>query len=304
MEQFLAKKSIMDPELGVDALAPKTISSMRTIIESFQRTCHKTRMKEVTGQDLVGYFSTLRLQANIDPADPNRTEKLRKRNVTVKNHYATLHAFFKQSKINIADMLEPQQIPRCKGRKPEAFTDAELSKLWVAANREEKIRLQFFCVTGFRKKEVAHLTWADIDLETGMVKVTPKDGWRRKNKRPFEIGLPAWLTVLLRERREDRPGDRWVFPSATGMVARCNQLLLTLKDVARRAGVTGRVDLHNFRSTYASMLNEGGNVTIEEISARLGHADTTTTRVYLEGLNQNTERARKQTDDTFAKLAR
>ena len=54
MEQFLAKKSIMDPELGVDALAPKTISSMRTIIESFQRTSHKTSMKEVMGQDLVG----------------------------------------------------------------------------------------------------------------------------------------------------------------------------------------------------------------------------------------------------------
>ena len=51
------------------------------------------------------------------------------------------------------------------------------------------------------------------------------------------------------------------------------------------------------------MLNELDNVPLEEISARLGHADTTTARVYVEGLNRNTQRARKQTDDTFEKLA-
>src|SRR5258705_13276225 len=113
--------------------------------------------------------------------------------------------------------------------------------MWEVANGEEKIRLQFFCASGFRKLEVAYLTWADVDLQTGMVKVTPKDGWKRKNRRPHEIGLPDWLVGLLRERREARPRDTWVFPSATGMVARKNQLLYMLKDVAKRAGVMGRV---------------------------------------------------------------
>jgi hypothetical protein len=53
----------------------------------------------------------------------------------------------------------------------------------------------------------------------------------------------------------------------------------------------------------ASFLNKIGNVTVEEISARLGLADAATTRGYLERMNQNTDRARQQSNETFAKLA-
>jgi hypothetical protein len=71
----------------------------------------------------------LRTQANLDSKDRNYTEKLRKRNVTVKGHYATLLTFFKKHKINIANMLEEEQIPRCKGRTPEAYTEEEILKM-------------------------------------------------------------------------------------------------------------------------------------------------------------------------------
>lgn len=303
MEQYLAKKSIMDPTTGKEALAPKTVSHIRGVVESFQRTCVKTYIREVAGQDLVGYFSMLRTQANLDPNDPNYTEKLRKRNVTVKNHYATLRTFFKKHKINIADLLEDEQIPRCKGRIPEAYTEAEILKMWAVAKAEEKIRLQFFCASGFRKQEVAYLTWVDIDFNTGVCRVTPKAGWKPKNKTSREVRLPDWLVAALRERRASRPNDTWVFPSATGIPARKSQMLYMLKAVAKRAGVGGRVDLHKFRSTYASFLNKSGKATVEEISARLGHADAATTRSYLERMNQNTERARQQSNETFANLA-
>ena len=87
------------------------------------------------------------------------------------------------------------------------------------------------------------------------------------------------------------------------MPARKSQMLYMVQAVAKRAGVRGRVDLHKFRSTYASLLNKSGKVTVEEISGRLGHADAVTTRSYLERMNQNTDRARQQTNETFANLA-
>ena len=89
MEQCLAKKTLMDPTTGKEALSPKTLSGMRGVLESFQRTRGRVYMRDVTGTDLVGYFSMLRTQANLDPKAPDYTERLRQRNVTVKNHYAT-----------------------------------------------------------------------------------------------------------------------------------------------------------------------------------------------------------------------
>ena len=303
METYVAKKALMDPTTGKEALAPKSISDMRRVIEAFQRASGKTYLREVTGDSLVGYFSMLRTQANLDPKDPNYTEKLRKRNVTVKSHYATLMAFFKRYKINIADLLEEEQVPRCRGRIPEAYTENELSLMWKAAKPEEKIRLQFFVASGLRRGEVAHLTWDDIDLNTGIARVTPKAGWKPKNRRSREVSLPDWLVALLKERREKNPNDVWVFPTARGNPARFQQLLNMIKAVAKRAGIKGRVDIHKFRSTYASLLNKSGKVTVEEISGRLGHADIVTTRLYLERMNQNTDRAKQQTNDVFAKLA-
>jgi integrase len=243
------------------------------------------------------------VQANLDPADAKYTERLRERNVTVQGHYATLRTFFKKHKIDITSMLEEEQIPHAKGRIPTAYTEAELLKMWEVARPEEKIRLQFFVASGFRKQEVAYLTWEDIDFNTGICSVTPKAGWKPKNKTSREVRLPDWLVKLLQERRKARPNDVWVFPSATGIPARKSQMLYMLKAVAKRAGVGGRVDLHKFRSTYASFLNKSGTATVEEISARLGHADAATTRSYLERMNQNTDRARQQSNETFAKLA-
>ena len=49
MEQYLAKKAVTGPTTGKEALAPKSISGMRGIIESFQRTCGKVYIKEVSG---------------------------------------------------------------------------------------------------------------------------------------------------------------------------------------------------------------------------------------------------------------
>ncbi len=109
------------------------------------------------------------------------------------SHYATLRTFFKKHKIDITGMLEDEQIPHAKGRIPTAYTDAELLKMWEVAKPEEKIRLQFFVASGFRKQEVAYLTWDDIDFNTGICRVTPKAGWRPKNKTSRDVRLPDWL---------------------------------------------------------------------------------------------------------------
>jgi hypothetical protein len=62
-------------------------------------------------------------------------------------------------------------------------------------------------------------------------------------------------------------------------------------------------DLHRFGSPCASFLCKSRKVTVEEISARLGHAAAAITRNCLERVSQNTDRAHRQANESFAKLA-
>ncbi len=190
LEKYLAEVSVPDEEAGTEALASKTISGIRGIVEAFQRTCKKTLMREVTAADLTGYFSMMRTQANLDPADPEYREKRRKRNVTVKNHWGTLRTFFSRAtRIDLKAMLEYKQIPRCKGRVPTAYTPEQMDKMWKVADAEEKIRLQFFCVSGCRRGEVAHLTWDDVHFDTGIADIRGKGTWDTKTRKAREIRL-------------------------------------------------------------------------------------------------------------------
>jgi integrase len=184
----------------------KSLRAGNRTVEAFQRICGKTYIREVIGGDLVAYFKKRRVQANLDPKDPEHTEQLRKRNVTVSNHDARLRTFFKRFKIDVADLLEESQFPRARNRVPEAYPEAEMLKLSAACTAEEKRILQFFCASGLRRGEVAHTYWSDLDLQTGILKVTAKPDcdWKPKDKEPRDVRQPNWLLAKLKARREKR----------------------------------------------------------------------------------------------------
>jgi len=304
LEAYLTNKATMDPRVGKEALHPHTIAAIRTTVARFQHHSGRVYLREVTGDDLVGYFAMLRTTAKLDPNAADYTQRLREVNNTVHGHYARLRTFFRKHRIDLTKLLEDDQIPHYKDREPDAYSREELGRMLAVATPEQRIRLQFFVASGFRKQELAWLTWDDIDLWTGMAEVNAKQGWKPKTKQRRSVALPDWLVAYLRARRgKAGPAATWVFPSDTGIPARHQQLLVMLKSVAKRAGITGRIDLHKFRSTYASLLNESGDVTVQEIAGRLGHTNITTTKAYLDRLSQNTDRAHKQSNDVFANLA-
>ena len=303
LETWLGKLSTIDLETGKAPRATKTVDERRRIVSAFVRITGCVHLRAVVGADLVKYFAAVRQQANIDPKDPDRQERLRKRNVTVRNHYRCLRTFFKRHKIDLTDLLEEEQIPRCKGRVPTAYTEEEVARILALADPEFRLVLQFFCVTGFRKQEVANTRWEDVDLKTGIVSLGPHDGWDPKDKEARNVVLPDFMTAALTDYREKHKRDYLLFPSASGLVCDKNQWLGQLKTLAKRAGIKGRTDLHKFRATYATFLAKSGDVRIEEISQRLGHASTDTTKLYLERLGQHTDRAKRQSNEALAAFA-
>lgn len=124
--------------------------------------------------------------------------------------------------------------------------------------------------TGFRRGELFHLTWQDVDFKQGIIRVVnAKNGERR------ELPMTDTLQDTLRQipRRVD---SAYVFPGKTrqGIVdirKRFNRAL-------REAGINGFV-FHDLRHTFASYLVMSG-VDLMTVKEFLGHKDIKMTLRY------------------------
>jgi integrase len=172
---------------------------------------------------------------------------------------------------------------RLKGR-PPVYKQAELDNILAECNDTDRAIFATLVLTGQRKDELVNLTWADVDLNRAMLRVTAKGDFAPKDYEEREIPLPPDLVAILRKLPQ---ASIWVFPSAKGNRLGPNEMLRRLKKVGERAAVK-ETTLHKFRHTYATRLLEGGCdiVTVQHL---LGHSDLKTTRRYL---SPDQERAR------------
>jgi integrase/recombinase XerD len=189
------------------------------------------------------------------------------------------------------------------------FTNAELEKLFAAANQEETDRYKFFLLSGCREQEVQFAAWSDIDFEKKTYTVRAKEdvGFTLKNHESRVVPLPNSLIKRLKTRREKAPHPRWIFVNKDGLPE--GHFLKKLKSLALRAGLNcgnckttrnkGRYErkrpvdvtcatdpvcqhiyLHRFRKTCATRWNEAGIDTFA-LQEWLGHKDPATTRRYV-----------------------
>jgi integrase/recombinase XerD len=67
-----------------------------------------------------------------------------------------------------------------------------MQRFFNTCNPEEYVLFQFFLHTGFRDQEVRHAFFDDVDLEAGIVRVTPKPHYKfsPKGKQGREVPIP------------------------------------------------------------------------------------------------------------------
>ena len=93
-----------------------------------------------------------------------------------------------------------------------ALSDDELRDLWTNLNRQSIVTRAWWTVallTGGRSASVSALSWADVDLEAGVLH------FRRDVKRDHGYSVPmsgVLIDYLKRYRAESVPSE-WVFPS-------------------------------------------------------------------------------------------
>lgn len=113
----------------------------------------------------------------------------------------------------------------------------EIGAMLRYAGDGEAIFLKFLLASGFRDREVRHVTWRDMDFRNSLVRVTAKPLWGfgPKNWEERAVPLPTALVEQLQRLRESRNGlpAQLMFPNSKGNPDSENDMIV--KRVAQRA---------------------------------------------------------------------
>ncbi len=127
--------------------------------------------------------------------------------------------------------------------KPPVYSQEQIDRIFVQCGDVEKTIFATLLLTGLRKRELYFLSWTDLDLDRGVLRVTGdnKEGFSPKDYEERVIPIPPDLVELLKKLPRK---SQWVFCNSNG--GRISHLLRRLKSIADRAGVPDST-LHKFR---------------------------------------------------------
>ena len=158
----------------------------------------------------------------------------------------------------------------------QAVMDVKLPNYRTGINRDVFV---FCAFTGLRHAEVVKLTHADIHTDdNGERWIIDK---RQKTGMQFRVKLLP-VAEMLYERYKDMhlAGDK-VFP----LKGTHKTLNMSLRQVARHAGLSFNPTIHMARHTFATTVTLTQGVPLETVSKMLGHKRITTTQIYAKITN-------------------
>ncbi len=192
----------------------------------------------------------------------------------------------------------------------EIYDAKEMGAFFRACTRREKLIFETFLCSGFRQREVATLTWNDVDFHQRTLQVRRKPEYRFKPKNHEErtVPVPSMLIKSLAAWRQRSQNDSpLVFPSlphptrpdyggsrpdahhlelckeiAWRAKLNCRQCT-TRKGRCARGPYCNKWHLHKWRHTFATSALRS-NVDIRTLQVLLGHKNLATTEKYLRSL--------------------
>lgn len=176
---------------------------------------------------------------------------------------------------------------RAPRRLPKALPLAQVNDVLSGVETDSRLAPRNSCLLeilfgcGLRVSEVVALRTSDVDLETGVLRVTGKRGKMRVI--PIPSTTQDKLAVWLREHRNEilRTPSGLVFVSTRGTALSRQAVYGVIAAAAGAGGVVGHVGPHTMRHSYAVSLLKGG-ADLRAVQELLGHESVATTQVYTE----------------------
>jgi integrase len=220
-----------------------------------------------------------------------------------------------------ANPVDGVQLPKVIKHEGQAL-DAGQIAAFVDAARAHGVYafVMLATATGCRRGELCALTWADVDFNTRVLRVSKsleqtKAGLRvkpPKSGKPRNIPLPKSAIKVLREQRSGQAENRrlfgpdyrddlnLVFATPEGDYLKPDTLTAKVCLLATRAGLKGS-SLHTLRHSHGSQLLAKG-VPLPVVSKRLGHSSVyVTAMVYSHALSTDELAAAEVWDSSVQK---
>ena len=198
---------------------------------------------------------------------------------------------------NPAERVQPPRAPKAQRR----FYDDEQCKLLLKGLNEleenemkYKVAIILTVFTGVRLGELMGLEWSDIDLNNGIISINKSSqylsdkGIFTKNPKTEssirEVAIPDFIVSLLKklwyEEQKSIVGDFWhnsnrLFVQVDGKSITPSTISKWFKKFIKQIGLPV-ITFHSLRHTNATLLI-AQQVDVATVSARLGHAQITTT---------------------------
>ena len=187
-----------------------------------------------------------------------------------------------------------QRAPQTR-RVPTVLTREEVGRLLALMEGQGKLMAELMYGSGLRVMECARLRVKDLDFGNGYIVVRGGKGDKDRRAPLPGVELPEALA-----RKWPKAGEKfewfWVFPSRnllrdhrSGGMRRHHVLDATfqkaIREAAERAKFDKRVTPHTLRHSFATHLLESGTG-IRDLQDLLGHADISTTQIYLHTAQQ------------------
>jgi len=311
LEELVGK---FEQELKDKQRKVRTVESYMKSLEQFSTFCASVSIKTIDQIDksvmlrFVGW-----LEKNLETRAGGHP------NNTYRNKLKDVRVFLIDAGIGMP--LKPKDWPKeVRARKEKYSVDAVKGMLAATSMKrhdnnawdteDDKDLVHFLLKTGFRDDEIAHAQYSDINFKNGTVNVTAKPRgtfpgqseltWTPKNSsaREKDIVIDEALLKRLEKRktRYEAKSSSLIFPNKVGKPN--NHLIRVIQRLAKEAGVEGRIGMHKFRKTFATMVaREEG---IEAARILLGHEDIATTQRYLAADEIAPEQDRKIVKQRFA----
>jgi integrase len=212
---------------------------------------------------------------------------------------------------NPVSNLERGERPIPERREIAVLNSEQIGKLLAAADETWRPLLASAVFTGLRQSELLGLTWADVDLDAGLVKVRMQLDRSGKRVRPKteqairDVAIFPALGKLLREHKESAFGSGRAKPSDLVFATRLGRALghrnvarSALDPALERAGLPP-MRWHDLRHGFASMLIAQGRSDVF-VAGQLGHANANITRSIYGHLFDQSEHAERMRADLEA----